>query len=352
MELARKADREQRLSVIKDQADPRENINGHLSWFSTQQAEIQQSISELHTITSSNTDTSSSDQQQLNQQVDKLTGSIAGLEQGTSAAAYYLPPYDLRQCTASINDLRQQLEAMKVLLQPKRKFAFSKKVTRVKAGSQQSEADSTTAAAQPSSSATPAESSSQEAAGQPSISSYDLSLVQSGHGLMDLTGQLVVKTAAELSGREFVLINLTNCTIYLLGPMAALRIHQLNHCTVYTGPITGSAFLNGASDCTFMLAAYQVRVHHVHASQLYLRVRSRPIIESCDGLSIAPYHVDGLGLTATIVEAKLGEDNGLWAQVDDFGWVKATQSPHWCVLPDGQRTTPSLPSTFFGHSSS
>lgn len=24
-------------------------------------------------------------------------------------------------------------------------------------------------------------------------------------------------------------------------------------------------------------------------------------------------------------------------QVDDFGWIKAVQSPNWCVMPDGER---------------
>jgi hypothetical protein len=30
--------------------------------------------------------------------------------------------------------------------------------------------------------------------------------------------------------------------------------------------------------------------------------------------------------------AQLSEDSGLWQQVDDFGWVKASASPHWRVL--------------------
>ncbi|GFH29186.1 tubulin-specific chaperone C, partial [Haematococcus lacustris] len=41
---------------------------------------------------------------------------------------------------------------------------------------------------------------------------------------------------------------------------------------------------------------------------------------------------------------KLHEETGLWSAVDDFGWLKAMQSPNWCQLPDEQRAAaPDLP---------
>ena len=56
------------------------------------------------------------------------------LEKGTANASYFLPGYDLKQCTASVADLKQRIEAARAELLPKKKFAFSnaKKLSRVK----------------------------------------------------------------------------------------------------------------------------------------------------------------------------------------------------------------------------
>lgn len=40
----------------------------------------------------------------------------------------------------------------------------------------------------------------------------------------------------------------------------------------------------------------------------------------------------------------LGEDSGMWECVDDFGWIKALQSPNWSRMPEDQRQTlPEVP---------
>ena len=56
------------------------------------------------------------------------------LEKGTANASYFLPGYDLKQCTASVADLKQRIEAARAELLPKKKFTFSsvKKLSRVK----------------------------------------------------------------------------------------------------------------------------------------------------------------------------------------------------------------------------
>lgn len=124
----------------------------------------------------------------------------------------------------------------------------------------------------------------------------------------------------------------------------------------------------------------QVRIHSAESCRFYLRVRSRPIIEHSSSLTFAPYAAQSLlcrqgaaavdgsspanGMqhqhhqqqqdgaqqqqqevvclpdwrpTEVLREAQLLEDSGLWQQVDDFGWVKASASPHWRVLPEQDR---------------
>ena len=42
-------------------------------------------------------------------------------------------------------------------------------------------------------------------------------------------------------------------------------------------------------------------------------------------------------LMAALEREKLSEENDLWSDVKDFGWLKSTQSPNWTVLPQDQR---------------
>ena len=63
--------------------------------------------------------------------------------------------------------------------------------------------------------------------------------------LKGLRGQVVVLTRAQLRGRDCTLSDLHDCSVYLLGPLAALFVHGLERCRVCTGPITSAAFLEG-----------------------------------------------------------------------------------------------------------
>jgi hypothetical protein len=40
---------------------------------------------------------------------------------------------------------------------------------------------------------------------------------------------------------------------------------------------------------------------------------------------------------ALLQEHKLDQETELYKAVDDFGWIKAVQSPNWSVLPEEQR---------------
>lgn len=133
----------------------------------------------------------------------------------------------------------------------------------------------------------------------------------------------------------------------------------------------------------------QVRIHSASACEFYLRVRSRPIIEHSTNLAFAPYAAETLLLqeepggshqqeqqhqqqqpaqaadckqqqqeqgqqqrrqgggvvdnwqpAKLLSAAQLLDDSGLWQRVDDFGWVKASASPHWGVLPECERQQP------------
>jgi len=70
----------------------------------------------------------------------------------------------------------------------------------------------------------------------PSPSPQDIALVNQGHGLMGLRGEVVVLAP---SGHDFVLIDIVGCSVFLMGHMPALRMMGLRDTLVVAGPVTG-----------------------------------------------------------------------------------------------------------------
>lgn len=133
----------------------------------------------------------------------------------------------------------------------------------------------------------------------------------------------------------------------------------------------------------------QLRIHTTEACDLYVHTVSGPIIEDCDALRFAPYALRYAGLDGDMAvggsfcgcgrvvihaaqpgdqimadhthtytpaahdihpnnnnqppqyqktqAAQLTGTRNAWGEVKDFKWLRAQQSPHWSVLPEGER---------------
>lgn len=239
---ARKAEREQRQQQLKRVADPREDIDHFLASFSIDQSSLQRQLNEVEQLAAV-VGHKQDEKQTIVQQLEGLCVAASSLEKRTSDATYFLPPYELRSCSNQLQQLRAQMAAIKQQLQPKRKFAFSKAVKK---------ADVTASAAMH---ALPdGTAAADQTAGNSAVQTHP----QSQQTTSGLCNETIVKTAEQLAGQAYALHNLSDCTVYLLGHLTALRLQDLHNCKVYTGPVTGSTFVNGATNCTLMLASHQV----------------------------------------------------------------------------------------------
>lgn len=123
----------------------------------------------------------------------------------------------------------------------------------------------------------------------------------------------------------------------LIGCCNAVFMNRLKDCKVYLGPVIGSILIEEVEGCVFVLASHQIRIHLAKRSDFYLRLRSRPIIEDSNVVRFAPYCLDYEGIEMDLEKAGLSEETGNWGNVDDFKWLRAVQSPNWCVLPGNER---------------
>ncbi|GAU19112.1 hypothetical protein TSUD_79350 [Trifolium subterraneum] len=290
-----------------------ESTSSFLTRFSQLKSSIESHLSESQSI--------SSDPSQLKPHFDKISESISDLEKLVAQSSYFLPSYDVRSSLKTVSDLKRNLENLSSELIPKKKFSFKNKASK-------KERDSVIPESKPES--------------KPSIVSVRDSVqssfvVRDSPGFRNKTGEVLIGEFSESEVGEFTISDLDSCEVRIIGCVRALFIHRLKNCRVYVGPVTGSILIEEVEGCVFVIASHQIRIHHAKGSDFYLRVRSRPIVEDCNGVRFAPYCLSYRGIEEHLRGAGLDAETGNWANVDDFRWLRAVQSPNWSIMPENER---------------
>lgn len=132
-----------------------------------------------------------------------------------------------------MDKLETSLHQLKEKTQPRKKFAFSKKIEKktdvVK--------ETTPVAAQ-----------------QETEQKDSLSMIK---GVENKTGESLTLNQSDLE-HNFKLQNLENCQINLNGRMKTLYLKNLKGCTINIGVVEGPCFIDGLIDCNLQLVAHQV----------------------------------------------------------------------------------------------
>ena len=121
------------------------------------------------------------------------------------------------------------------------------------------------------------------------------------------------------------------------APFQSLMLRNIERSLVVVGHVSGPVHMTNLKACVLVVASRQVRIHECHDVDVYLDVRSRPIIEVCKNMRFAPLpsaYGDGDGTDSSA--------NNQWDQVDDFKWLRAEPSPNWSVLSEAQRLPESV----------
>ncbi|KAI3462075.1 hypothetical protein Pfo_018738 [Paulownia fortunei] len=258
--------------------------------------------------------------------LEAISLEISSLEKLVAENSYFLPPYEVRTCLNTIGHLKQSLDEVTSLVIPKKKFSFKNKPSK----------KSTSIPAQKA--VMLGEPEKRLNVGLEKLGFRDLNAAP---GFRNRENEVLVKefnrSESEGQNGEFTLSDLRDCEVRLKGCLRALFIDKLINCKVYVGVVMGSVLIEGAEECVFVLAAHQIRIHNAKNCDFYLRVRSRPIIEDSSGVRFAPYCLSYQGIEKDLTEANLGEETGNWANVDDFRWLRAVQSPNWSFLLENER---------------
>lgn len=280
-----------------------ESTSTFLSRFSNSKSSIESQLAQCRL----------SDPTQLKPQLDQISSSISDLEKLVAENSYFLPSYEVRSSLKAVSDLRQSLENLSAELLPKKKFSFRNK------GPKKDPI---------------AEPEEKEKEKEPEKSGFR---VPASPGIWNKKGETLVHNFKGSEVGEFTISDLDSCEVRLMGSVRALFVHRLRNCKVYTGPVTGSVLIEGVEGCVLVMASHQIRIHNAKRCDFYLRVRSRPIIEDSCEVRFAPYCLSYKGIEEELRETTLDEETENWANVDDFLWLRAVQSPNWSVLPENER---------------
>ncbi|KAF3439332.1 hypothetical protein FNV43_RR17609 [Rhamnella rubrinervis] len=290
-----------------------ESTSSFLSHFADSKSSIEAQLAQCRL-------TPTSESAELKTRLDGISSSISDLEKFVAEKSYFLPSYEVRSSLKVISDLKQSLDSLSSELIPKKKFSFKNKAVKKNPVIDSKKEEEKEKAV--------------EKIGKPEKIGF---AIRESPGFRNKTGEVLVSQIKGSEVGEFTISDLDSCEVRLLGCIRVLFIHRLRNCKVYVGPVMGSILIEEVEGSVFVMASHQIRIHNAKASDFYLRVRSRPIIEDSSSVRFAPYCLSYEGIDGDLKEASLIEETGNWANVDDFRWLRAVQSPNWSILPENDR---------------
>ena len=250
------------------------------------------------------------------------------LDRALAEASYYLTAYDARARGRAMAELREEYERCAAVVTPRARFRF-------KSRGREARANASANGAQKEDDPSSERRSSEGGGG--GGGDADVNETDDGPGVRDRVGETVVIRDVDESD-DFVLERCADCEIVLLGCARALRAYDLRRCRIYVACVAGSAHVENLVDCVVCVAARQLRVHAARRVRFHVRTSSRPIVEDSRDVGFAPLVVptDDAFVQETLKARGFDHDTGAWKNVDDFKWLKASQSPNWRLLEENE----------------
>ena len=304
----READILKRRTVKNDNSATHENTGFFIENFTRTKTELELKLDDGADASS----TSTADQLLY---CDSISSDIQKLQKFLTDSTLFLPTFEVQKAQETINKLQSSVQKKREVLVPRKKFGFKSKKK------QAAEKPLTNAEVKPA---------------EPTEALLNIELYECS--FKDLSSQTLTKEAVEVNQKDVALSTLTDCTIKLYGSPGAIHVSALRNCRVFSGPVSGSVFIEGCQDCVFVLPCQQLRVHASYDTQFYLHVTSRAIIEDSSRIVFAPYNWRYEGLDEHYAMSGLSKARNSYDTVDDFNWLAAdVHSPNWSVLDEDQR---------------
>lgn len=324
----RKRRAEIRKAIKTATTDPRENAEEFLA---THEAGCRACVLAMRALVagaSAGTHVEDEETEKRREALMAVNADARALDRALAEASYYLTAYDVRARGRAMAELREEYERCAAVVTPRARFRF-------KSRGREARANASANGAQKEDGPSSKRRSSEGGGG--GGGDADVNETDDGPGVRDRVGETVVIRDVDES-EDFVLERCADCEIVLLGYARALRAYDLRRCRIYVACVAGSAHVENLVDCVVCVAARQLRVHAARRVRFHVRTSSRPIVEDSRDVGFAPLVVptDDAFVQETLKARGFDQDTGAWKNVDDFKWLKASQSPNWRLLEENE----------------
>jgi hypothetical protein len=255
------------------------------------------------------------DKSELVDHFDSMSNTLQKVQRYVSECAAFLPSFEMKQAKDVMTNLQTLIQEKRDELLPKKKFGFSKAKKPVEKKEPPPQADV----------------QKEPSAEQVAVELADCKFINE-------TGKTLVKDSSDINQKDVALVDLTDCTVRLMGAPSAIHVFNLKNCRILSGPVSGSIFVRSCIDCVFVLACQQLRIHNTYDTDFYIHVTSKAIVEDCSRVRFAPYNWLYPTLEEDYKLSGLDKKRNNWDKVDDFNFLAAgAASPNWSVLDEGKR---------------
>lgn len=262
--------------------------------------------------------------QRLSTQYEKISKRTEMLQKYFTEQSRFLLQYDLRRAQEQLNNINRLSQDKREQLFPKKKFGFRSKqnITTLAAAIETNQTAETT------------QSLKKPEADEPERQ-YENTFT-----FKDISQQEITKTSEEIAGKDVVLMNIKDCTIKLFGNPSVVQLKNIENSTILCGPVSGSAFIDNCKSSRIVVASHQLRIHDTSATQFYIHVGSRAVVEGCKDVLFGPYAWSYVGIEEHFKRADFDFAKLNWRAIDDFNWlVTGQQSPNWNFVADKDQQT-------------
>ena len=148
------------------------------------------------------------------------------------------------------------------------------------------------------------------------------------------TNELIERFPGQINGNQFVGNQLNQCKVIVRDFCDSVFIDKSNDSDFILCSVRGSIFVRDCTNCRFVMVCGQFRCRNCSNCQFFMHVKTGPVVESSENLTIGCAQIYYPELQAQMIKAKLFPAINIWNDVHDF-----TPGPGHFSLADNVKIT-------------
>lgn len=167
------------------------------------------------------------------------------------------------------------------------------------------------------------------------------------------TSEIIVRKQGSLSQQQVNLEELCNCEVYICDPPGQVFVDACKNCLVVLTAFDGPACFRDCENCTFWVAAQQVRVKDCKSCVFYIYAKTPPTMVNSMEISVAPWCASFLNCRQHFESAGFDVQRNFWKSFFDFSGKSDRCNLRICALhevvhlrlhlQEGEHTLPDNP---------